>query len=277
MERDLVSLWSTAREVAAAACELLAGASDSVGAVRHKANAKDLVTEWDLRSEALIRSELGRRTPEIPILAEEGGVSGDDTTSGDWWLVDPIDGTYNFAHGLPLFAVSIALERDGEPVVGVVAAPDLGWEFHAALGHGAFEKDRRLAVSGTTALSDAMLASGFPPDRAQTSWNFAEWEDLQRRAGACRRLGAAALDLCLVARGWLDGYWETRLNPWDLAAGAIIVREAGGMVTDITGSTFRLRSGNAIASNGAIHKEIVGRLEAVGGVIHNPGKDRAQP
>jgi myo-inositol-1(or 4)-monophosphatase len=163
-----------------------------------------------------------------------------------------------------LFSVVIALERNGEAIAGVVNAPALSWEFHAHAGGGAFCNDEPLRVSKITNLAQAMLASGFPYDRATNpANNFAEWEHFQRVAGACRRLGCASLDLALVARGWLDGYWETRLQPWDMSAGALLVREAGGRVTSIDGGPFISQHGNAVASNGAIHTELLDQLELV--------------
>lgn len=251
-----------ALEAARAARQILAGAADDIGEIRTKGSPRDLVTDWDHRSEEVIRRHLTEATPEIPILGEEGGETGG---GGDLlWLIDPIDGTVNFTHGLPLWGVCVSLERRGEPVVGVVLAPAMGWEFHAWQGGGAFMNGEPISVSRVTALADSMLATGFPYDRATNpANNFREWEHFQRTAGACRRLGAASLDLCMVARGWLDGYWETRLKPWDLSAGAIIVREAGGTVTGIDGGPFVSASGHAVASNGAIHNEILDQLAAV--------------
>ena len=249
--------------VGARAAEFLRDASSNVGAIRTKSNSRDLVTEWDTRTEELILRALHEMSPGVPVLAEESGLHGHD--SGDsCWLVDPIDGTVNFAHGIPLFGVCISLEMDGAPVAAVVEAPALQWTFAACKDGGATINDEPMKVSAVTKLSEAMLASGFPYDRASTSHNFAQWEHFQRKAGACRRFGAASLDLCMVARGWLDGYWETRLSPWDLSAGALLVREAGGQVTGITGDAFSSRSGHAIASNGAIHKEILAEMAVVG-------------
>jgi len=259
---ELAEALETARTVVGEAAALLAGAAGAARSIRSKSNLRDLVTEWDTRSEDLIRERLGRLTPQVPILGEEGGASG----AGDGelrWLVDPIDGTVNFAHGIPLFAVTVALEERGQPVVGVVSAPALGWEFYAARGGGAFRGDDALAVSEVAAIERAILASGFPYDRATTSYNFAEWEHFQRTAGACRRFGAASLDLCMVACGWLDGYWESRLQPWDVSAGALLVSEAGGRVTDYRGGPFESASGEAIASNGRVHEAIVRELAAV--------------
>jgi len=255
-------LLDTARAAADAAAQLLAGAR--AGDIRSKSNPRDLVTEWDLRSEELIRRVLTERTPGVPILGEEGG--GDaGAHAGTRWLVDPIDGTVNFAHGLPIWSISIAAEHAGETVAGVVLAPALGWRFTAARGHGAHdEHDAPLRVSATARLDQSLLTTGFPYDRATNPVNnFAAWEHLQRKAGACRRLGCASIDLCLVSRGWMDGYWERRLQPWDLAAGALIVREAVGTVTNLLGGAFDPHAGEVVASNGAIHEELIAELGRV--------------
>jgi myo-inositol-1(or 4)-monophosphatase len=255
---------AVARAAAAAASALLRGVGDRIGPVRSKSSLRDLVTEWDTRAEEVIRRELEARAPGVPIVGEEGGGQVASGSGGTLWLVDPIDGTVNFSHGLPLWAVSIALERAGQPIAGVVVAPAMGWEFHAAAGGGAFLGDRPIHVSAITAIEQALLVTGFPYDRAtHPENNFAEWEALQRRAGACRRLGAAALDLCMVAAGWLDGYWERRIQPWDVAAGALLVVEAGGRVTATDGGPFRAATGDAVASNGAIHEDILAELAAV--------------
>jgi len=254
-----------ARAVASEAAELLDGARDKIARVDHKNNPRDLVTEWDHRSEALIRERLAARTPSIALLGEESSSTGDIVaTAGDRWLIDPIDGTVNFVHGLPFFSISIGLERDGEPIAGVVHAPVLGWEFYACQGGGAFCNGEAMRVSETPTLEQSLLASGFPYDRATNpDNNFEEWGDFLRNAGACRRFGSASLDMCMVARGWLDGYWERRLSPWDVSAGAILVREAGGTVTAIDGSPFASTKGEALASNGAIHREMLDVLAAV--------------
>lgn len=251
-----------AREVARAAADLLRGAH--AADVRSKGNPRDLVTEWDVRAEGVIRRELEARAPGVPILGEEGGQTGPAGT-GQRWLVDPIDGTVNFAHGLPIWSVSIALEDAGAPIAGVVVAPALGWWFEAARGGGARDDaGAPLRVSAQERLDRALLSTGFPYDRATSPQNnFAEWEHFQRTAGACRRLGCASLDLCLVARGWLDGYWERRLKPWDVAAGGLIVAEAGGIVTNTRGGPFDPHAGEVVASNGAIHEGLVAELAVV--------------
>jgi myo-inositol-1(or 4)-monophosphatase len=253
---ERAELLAIAQRAARAASDLLRTARPEH--IRGKSNAKDLVTEWDVRSEETIRAILAETA--IPILGEEQGGAAEGRTQ---WLVDPIDGTVNFAHGLPLWCVSIALEQDGELTVGVVTAPLLGWWFEAARGGGAREGDGQpLQVSTCSELSRALLATGFPYDLGGEHDNFAEWEHMGR-AAMCRRLGSAALDLCLVARGWFDGYWERGLGPWDMAAGALIVVEAGGRVTNPRGGPFDPHTGEAVASNGAIHSGLITELARV--------------
>jgi myo-inositol-1(or 4)-monophosphatase len=244
-----------ARLAARRAGELLRDATASE--IRTKDTPRDLVTEWDLRSEDCIRKVLA--PTGIPVLGEEAGQSGEGTSR---WVVDPIDGTVNFSHGLPIWSISIALETPAGIELGVVFAPVLGWWFEAVAGQGARDDaGQPLRVSAIDQLDRALLSTGFPYDLATSpDNNFAEWEALQRRAGACRRLGCASLDLCLVANGKLDGYWERKLKPWDVAAGALIVREAGGTVTNPRGGPFDPHTGEAVATNGAIHEELVAEL-----------------
>ncbi|MDQ3368265.1 MAG: inositol monophosphatase [Myxococcota bacterium] len=252
------ALLATARIAAQAASNLLRTARPDQ--IRGKSNARDLVTEWDLRSEELIRRVLEEHLPGVPVVGEEGG--GEHDSARPCWIVDPIDGTVNFAHGLPVWCVSIAAARGSELLAGVVVAPVLGWWYEAAAGQGARDgHGQPLAVSTTAALDLALLATGFPYDRSVNPLdNFAEWEHLQRTAGSCRRLGSAAIDLCLVAAGAFDGYWERHLGAWDVAAGALIVREAGGTVTNLAGGAFDLYRGEVVASNGAIHGGLLAEL-----------------
>jgi myo-inositol-1(or 4)-monophosphatase len=263
----LQDLLQTARAAARAAVDLLGGARPAD--IRSKATSRDLVTEWDLRTEETIRRVLRERERGIPILGEEGGLGaeggGAGAPAGLRWLVDPIDGTVNFAHGLPIWSIAIALEDAGDVLVGVVAAPALGWWFEAVRGGGARDGNgAALRVSATPRLEEAMLATGFPYDVATNpDNNLAEWDHLYRRAGTCRRLGCASLDLCLVGCGWFDGYWERQLCAWDLAAGALVVREAGGTVTDTRGGTFDPHTGEVAATNGAIHEELIAELGRV--------------
>ena len=272
---DARAALDIARHVAAEASVFLRGAAGNVGRIDTKTSVKDLVTEWDRRTEDLIRARLQALTPAVPLLGEEGGAWTPEAASGgapaagpaqagDRWLIDPIDGTVNFAHGLPIFAVSIALERRGRPLAGAVYAPALGWEFYGHRGGGAFLGGERLAVSQVPSLERALLTTGFPYDRATNpDNNFDRWEHFQRRAGACRRLGSASLDLCLVARGAFDGYWENQLHPWDIAAGVVLVEEAGGRVSSFGGGPLSMSNGEAVASNGTIHDAILAELAAL--------------
>jgi myo-inositol-1(or 4)-monophosphatase len=257
------AMLAVATRAARAASELLRGAQ--VTAVRTKANPRDLVTEWDLRSEDTIREAL--RDTGFPVLGEEGGHGGGSGEGAPYrWLVDPIDGTVNFAHGLPLWSISIALEQVGHGIVaGVVTAPVIGWWFEATRGGGARDASgTRISVSACQQLDQALLATGFPYDLpTNPNNNLREWEHFQRTASACRRLGCASLDLCLVGCGWFDGYWERRLSPWDIAAGSLIVVEAGGRVTNTRGGPFDVHTGEALASNGAIHEGLVTELARV--------------
>jgi myo-inositol-1(or 4)-monophosphatase len=251
-----VAARDIAVDVGTRAGELLKRGWGHAGEVRNKGLATDLVTEWDTRLEELIKRELAVLAPGVPVLGEELGLSAPDAGDG-MWVVDPVDGTVNFAHALPLFGISIAYEIDGVAQAGVVVAPALGWTFAAARGHGATMNGAPISVSQTDVLQRAMVVTGFAYDTAFTARNNMEaWAHMHRVAGGVRRLGAASLDLCFVACGWMDGYWEFNLRAWDLAAGALVVEEAGGKVTALDGGPFRSASGEVLATNGKIHDEL---------------------
>lgn len=224
----------------------------------------NLVTEVDRACEELIVGTIRDRFPDHDILAEENDY--ENRRSGSTWVIDPLDGTTNYAHGLPWFAVSIALEVRGEVVLGVVYHPMREELFTAVKGNGAFLNGTRLAVSRRRPLKKSLLATGFPYDRTLTNENnFQHFIDFQMAARGVRRFGAAALDLAYVAAGRLDGYWECKLNPWDVAAGQLLVTEAGGRVSGHGGDPYRIRDHRILASNGLIHEEMVsllGRTEA---------------
>ncbi|MCM2263978.1 MAG: inositol monophosphatase [Desulfuromonadales bacterium] len=214
--------------------------------------AIDLVTEADLASEQAIVAILRTRHPEHDILAEEGdyGRRGADQR----WIVDPLDGTTNFAHGFPWFAVSIALELRGEVVLGAVFNPYNNELFVAERGKGATLNGRPLRVSSTDTLERALLATGFAYDhRVNPENNYSHFERFQRAAQAVRRAGVASLDLACVAAGRFDGFWELKLKPWDVAAGVLLVEEAGGRVSDYRGAPMPLDRGEILASNGHLH------------------------
>lgn len=261
MQTDL----ELAREVAAGAGALLREGAFRSHVADRKCTAVDLVTDYDRRSEALVVAALRSARPDDRIVAEEGGGVALGAASDRRWLIDPIDGTTNFSHGLPFFVVSIGLEVAGEATVGVIEAPALGWSFWAARGEGAWLNGRRLAVSETSLLGDALLATGFPYDNATSPRNnFAEFVRLYQLTQGIRRVGAAALDLAMVAAGWIDGYWEMKLKPWDTAAGALLVTEAGGRLTSWAGGPFSSDAGEVVATNGRIHDELLATLVTAG-------------
>jgi myo-inositol-1(or 4)-monophosphatase len=217
---------------------------------------KNLVTDVDRRSEQAIATLVRRELPGHSLVSEEGTrIQGD---SGYRWFVDPLDGTTNYAHGYPCFAVSIGVEKEGELVYGVVYDPTLEELFTAERGEGAFLNGKRLRVSSVSHLSNALLATGFPSDVATAKENnLNHFANFMKRAQAVRRPGSAALDLCYVAAGRFDGFWELRLNPWDVAAGTLLVLESGGMVTDLKGHPYRHVTSQIVASNARIHEEML--------------------
>jgi myo-inositol-1(or 4)-monophosphatase len=221
----------------------------------------DLVTEADRASERLIVERLRRRWPEHGIIGEEGARS--DPSAEYRWYVDPLDGTTNFAHGYPVFCVSIGLVRNAtseeadQLELGVLYDPTRNEMFSAARGQGATLNGKPIHVSQTKALAESVLGTGFPSHKRHKNPNIHFYHQLTLRSHGLRRAGSAALDLANVACGRYDGFWEFNLNPWDTAAGALLVQEAGGLVTRFDGSPFRLDSREVLASNGVIHQELL--------------------
>ena len=231
-----------------------------------KSTASDLVTKYDRAAEELIVSGLQARFPRHRILGEEGGDRGGEAGQPRW-IVDPLDGTTNFAHGLPMFTVSIGCEVDGELAVGVVLAPAMGLTFAARRGQGTTRNGQAVRVSQVATLDRALLVTGFPYDRhTAVENNFAQFVALKKRAQGIRRTGSAALDLALVASGGFDGYWEMKLKPWDIAAGILLVQEAGGVVTSWRGERVSLQQGEVLASNGLVHEQV---RQVLGQTQHN--------
>ena len=215
----------------------------------------DLVTEADRASEKLIVERLRAQWPEHDIMGEEGTRH---ESGGDYkWYVDPLDGTTNFAHGFPVFCVSLGLEYRGELVLGVIYDPTRDELFSAEEGSGAYLNGERVQVSKTKRLCESLVGTGFPSHKRHKNPNIYFYHTITLRSHGVRRTGSAALDLANVASGRLDGFWEFNLNPWDTAAGVVLMREAGGLVTRFDGSPFRLDSREVLASNGIIHKELM--------------------
>jgi myo-inositol-1(or 4)-monophosphatase len=222
----------------------------------------DLVTRYDRESERVLKERLAAATP-YHVVGEETGVAQTRAAGGPTWYVDPLDGTTNFVHGHPFYCVSVGLVVDGAPKLGAVVAPALGCEWAGIVGAGATRNGAPCHVSGTDTLGHSLLATGFPYDRATSpDNNFREFIALKKIARGVRRCGSAAIDLCFVADGTYDGYWEKRLSPWDLAAGAALVVAAGGRISDLAGGPADLATGNLIASNGKIHDAIVDALKS---------------
>jgi len=221
---------------------------------------RNVVTVADKEAEDLIVAAIRKEFPADAVLAEEA--TRDALTSQRIWVVDPLDGTVNFAHGVPIFCVSVALMSDGQVELGVVHAPVFGETWWALRGNGAFLNGKRCSVTSTADITKALLATGFAYIREETEHNnLPNFNRLNMVAEGVRRMGSAALDLCYVACGRYDGFWELFLWPWDVAAGSLIVTEAGGVVTDLEGGNDYIFSFNIAASNGRIHKALLSRLE----------------
>lgn len=242
-----------ATEAALAAGAVLQGYFGKLNAIVEKGRPGDLVTEADKASEAAILNVLPRHLPSHAILAEESGKLG-NTASEYLWVIDPLDGTTNYAHEYPFFAVSIGLLIAGVPQVGVIFDPFHNELFRAARGLGATRNRRPIQVSQTAELSKSLLVTGFAYDRRETTDNnYAEFCHLTHLTQGVRRSGSAALDLADVACGRVDGYWERGIAPWDIAAGVVLLEEAGGKVSAYDGSPLSIESGRILATNGHIH------------------------
>jgi myo-inositol-1(or 4)-monophosphatase len=222
-----------------------------------KKGAIDLVTEVDVAVEQMFRAMIASRFPDHQILAEElGGAAA--VPAGPCWVFDPIDGTTNYAHGLPIFCASLALEIDGVPELAAVYDPNRRELFTAERGGGAFLNGKPVRVSGAAHLVDALLVTGFPYDvHARVEEIVGLFGAFVAQARAVRRLGSAAVDLCWVAAGRMDGFWESDLKPWDMAGGALIVAEAGGRVSTMDGQPFASRGGHVLATNGHLHEAML--------------------
>jgi len=224
----------------------------------------NFVTAADRKAEEILREELAKARPGYGFLGEEGGrTEGSDSTH--LWIVDPLDGTTNFLHGIPQFAISIALEREGVIIAGLIYNPANDELFLAERGKGTFLNDTRLRVAGRRRLADSVITCGLPHiGRGDLELSRRELTAVQEHVAGLRRFGSAALDLAWVAAGRFDGYWEHNLSPWDMAAGILLVREAGGFVTDLDGSDAMFAKGDIIAGNETIHRELLSLLQSAG-------------
>ncbi|PJF31250.1 MAG: inositol monophosphatase [Candidatus Thermofonsia Clade 1 bacterium] len=256
---DLAAALSLAEDAARRAAELLRSYFRHPKLKIQRKGATDLVTEADQRSEALIAQMLLSAYPDHALIGEEGGIQG-NSAANYRWHVDPLDGTTNFAHQIPFFAVSIALsDANNVPLVGVVYDPIQEECFTALRGGGARLGRKKLRVSKTRKLAEALVASGFPHDkRVNPDNNTEEWACFVPRTQSVRRLGSAALELCYVAAGRLDGYWEARTHTWDILAGLLMVEESGGKLSNYRGRQEGVYEGvQVVASNGHIHEEML--------------------
>lgn len=244
-----------------------AGAMQLAGADHlriEKKGAIDLVTQIDREVEQMFRALIARRFPDHAVLAEEFEARGDRQNETEYcWVFDPVDGTTNYAHGLPIFCSACSLEQRGRPIVGAIYDPSRRELFTAERGLGAWLNGVPLRVSSADTLIDSLLCTGFPYSvQSDSGYLMGLFDDFLRRARAVRRLGSAAIDLAYVAAGRFDGFWEVRLNPWDISAGALIIEEAGGQVSTLAGAPFDSRRGEIVASNGRIHAQLVDVIRA---------------
>ena len=258
---ELEQLTEVARRAAEAGGEQLRQHFGRLEQVREKGRSGDLVTEADHAAEAAVLALLEAETPEIGVLAEE---SGRRSRPGELeWCVDPLDGTTNYAHSYPLFGTSVGLCWRGEPLLGALAAPGLEQLYWAAPGLGSWCNGSRLAVSSCPSLEQALLVTGFAYDRrSRLDNNYAEFAWFTHRSQGVRRGGSVALDLAFVAAGKLDGIWERGLSPWDLAAGVVLVEQAGGVVSAYDGSDFELDSGRILACGATLQPALIEGLAA---------------
>ena len=261
-EIDLLNLFKIAKESALIGNEILIKNYNKIQTITSKGRKGDLVTNVDLEVEEKIKDYLTKKTPDISIHAEESGKL--IKTSELTWCIDPLDGTTNYSHGYPFFGTSIGLLYKNNPILGSISVPYLNELYSACIGKGAYCNDKEIRVSNTSTLFDSLLVTGFSYDRFDIEDNnYAEFCYLTHKTRGVRRGGAAAVDLAFVASGKVDGYWERGLEIWDLAAGAIIVKEAGGVVSDYPNGEFNLSSGRILACSPKLEKELKLELSKV--------------
>jgi myo-inositol-1(or 4)-monophosphatase len=272
-DENLQTILQSAISIARAAGAILLEGRDVMEqhkgeGIRYKTSDIDPVTEYDVRSEQYISGELRRLFPHHRLIGEEGGTYEVNTSTPEadtyTWHIDPLDGTVNFAHGFPLYCVSLGLLRGEEPVLGVIYLPASNELFAASKGSGATLNGKPIQVSPTTRLDQALLATGFSYDTHTNDSNIRNFLGFQHTAQATRRIGSCAINLSYLAAGRWDGYWELKTKTYDIAAGIVLVREAGGCVTDFDNGNGMLHSGRIVASNGPLHTAMLDVLAAAG-------------
>jgi len=263
---DLTQALVAAREAADEGRKVLLHYFRHLKKVQEKAHA-GLVSEADIESEKVITKVLQKHFPSLPVLGEEGAFqTRDEHVSSSTWVVDPLDGTTNYVHGFHVFCISIGLQYQGELVAGLIDVPILNKTYEATKGGGAFVNGEKMAVSKTASIRDSLLATGFFPDNTNALRDQLKiFSDLVFEARGIRRAGAAAYDLCMVAEGVFDSFWEPNLKPWDAAAGVVLVREAGGCVWNYAGEEYRLGDNTLLSGNPAICSAIQARIQKVAG------------
>ena len=261
-EIDLFNLFKIAKESALIGNDILIKNYNKIQKITSKGRKGDLVTNVDLEVEEKIKDYLTTKTPDVSIHAEESAKL--IKTSELTWCIDPLDGTTNYSHGYPFFGTSIGLVYKNNPILGAISVPYLNELYSACIGKGAYCNNKKISVSSPTTLFDSLLVTGFSYDRFEIEDNnYAEFCYLTNKTRGVRRGGAAAIDLAFVASGKVDGYWERGLEIWDLAAGAIIVKEAGGIVSDYPNGEFNLSSGRILACSPKLVKELKSELSKV--------------
>ncbi|MCX6153828.1 MAG: inositol monophosphatase family protein [Candidatus Kapabacteria bacterium] len=256
------NLLKCASEAALKAGEILREGFGTTFLIESKEGINNLVTEYDKKSELAIINMISQKFPDHKFLAEESGYSGNESEDSVRWIIDPLDGTVNFAHAMPIFSVSIAAEYKGEIICGVVYHPILNEMFTAIKGEGAFLNGKKIKVSDNHEFDHAFLVTGFPYNVYESDYHNGElFTSIIKKGVPVRRLGSAALDLAYVAMGRFDGFWEVELHPWDVAAGVLLVQEAGGSVTQYDNCPYSVYDNNLLATNGKIHSEFTVHIE----------------
>lgn len=258
MIKMIQELMDFAKETAKSAGNILKQGFETEFEISEKVGKNNLVTEYDFKSEQYIISKINSKYPDHQVLAEESGYSAERNTDKPLWIIDPLDGTVNFAHGIPIYSVSIAVEINKEIVAGAIYQPMLEESFYAGKNLGAFYNSKPIKVSKQSDIHKSLLVTGFPYNINDNPYNTLQtFNEIIQNGSPVRRLGSAAIDLAYVAKGRFEGFWEVKLQPWDVAAGILILREAGGTVINYEGNDFSLEDKTIIATNGLIEQDLL--------------------